>query len=665
GRILVVDAPGKAWAWCSTRLDSYDDQPVGQVVAGVSRSVAGIVVGEDGRPIEGATVGLSVEVPMRSDSLAFSRHNGRAVTTDRMGRFLIPRVPADARAYASAEASGYVTYSDFRDSAAQGGPIVAGAQDVRIVLKRGAREKLASAPDRVLHGQVVRGSKPTGQTVLRMGRATDWPETIIELPLDGRFTAVVGVGEYNLRLHDSVTGILYIDGKGHKTFQVKEGSPKTPIEMEVRTDKETRCRLVDSQGRGVAGVVTDGWRRIETDPDGSFVCHRQFAGQVITAWDHQRKLAKAFVPGEQLPACDILLELPAAIHGRLELPTGRKLEEVSFTLWQKTGPESGSGLSKGFWQCHIDPSGEFRIAPIPVGLDVTVSFIFKGGNHRRDYLSLKAGESRNIGVYEVFAKETRDRDAVVTGRVVDEHDQPIKGLRVYAISDSSGNVEADTITDLQGRFELKGLARGAVTIDASYPGYGHHCKLEVQAPAADVKFQVSPPGWQWYGKELPEVIVGHWINGPPAPAGELQHNKGKLVLLAIGTDTRVQRVRERVLELHEKYRDKGLVVIVINSYVALEGDLDGDDSNTFVPKISLEEACKGLDRKTGLIVGIDAHASRLPMPFVGSGGATQLLYGFQGYSGDGAMFLIDKKGKLRTAVTVRNVHQKIEAMLQE
>ncbi|MCL2640965.1 MAG: sigma-70 family RNA polymerase sigma factor, partial [Phycisphaerales bacterium] len=135
-RTLIVDVPGKAWAWWETRkVSPYDDQPVGQIVATAPESIAGIVVNEDGQPIAGATVSLVIQ-HYYENSYVFSRSRGRAVTTDHQGRFLIPRVPAGIRAHAVVEAPGYATHDE--TSTTTDGPIPAGADDVRIVMKRGA-----------------------------------------------------------------------------------------------------------------------------------------------------------------------------------------------------------------------------------------------------------------------------------------------------------------------------------------------------------------------------------------------------------------------------------------------------------------------------------------------------------------------------------------------
>ncbi|MCL2641140.1 MAG: carboxypeptidase-like regulatory domain-containing protein, partial [Phycisphaerales bacterium] len=777
-RIAVVDAPGKAWAYSLLLGNPHEDRPVEQIVAVAPKSVAGTVVNEDGQPIEGAIVSLPDSGMF--ETFAFSKASGRAVTTDRLGRFLIPRVLADSRVHVLVEAPSYVTYLTYHPHSSSAAYIPAGAQDVEIVLKRGASitvqltkdgqpyrqpgvivacdyadgefwflapyavsndeglavfdglepgrytfrtakggggapvqdqlvgrqseaitvqagetrsVEVACVQGRLIRGQVVREGNTAEQTVLWIHSADTrwWREKYsIEIPPDGRFTAVVSDGRYFLRLQDNFIvqdqTTLLINGKPQQHFfQIDEGPatpPATPIDLELRLE-QTRYRLVDSQGRGIAGVVSDGMFRIETDPDGRFICPRYKPSdqwndaRAVIAWDRQKKLAKVFDASKQLPESDIRLEPTAEIHGQLELPPGSTPEDVKNLSLTFEGVNHGRISLNGvqehsghyFWKTHINPNGEFRISSVPVGLDTRVSGFFRRmGTISTEPVALKGGESHNAGLVKLlYGTDLRVCDATITGRVVDEHGKPIKGREISARLPGYGFT--GTIADHRGRFELKGLPRGDVAIRAHYTPDGagtlddyYHQKM--QAPATDVQFQVLPPGWQFYGKEPPEIMVEHWINGPDSELGHsLGYHKGKPILLVLGTDIRGQPyIRGNFLALHEKYKGKGLVVIVINRHFALKG---GNE-----PK-----ACEGLDRN-GLIVGIDAHSRDLPENFGSKTqgyGATDHLYGLQkyaGYSGDGfsrkgAMFLIDKKGILRTAVTRSNVEQKIEALLQE
>ncbi|MCL2641123.1 MAG: carboxypeptidase regulatory-like domain-containing protein, partial [Phycisphaerales bacterium] len=261
----------------------------------------------------------------------------------------------------------------------------------------------------------------------------------------------------------------------------------------LRLAKETRYRLVDPQGRGIAGVVTDGSRRIETDPDGRFICDSRLARHRIIAWDRQRKLAKAFVPDKQLPA-DIQLEPTAEIHGKLAIPPGRKLEEVKLELHQiiRISNDREWGISGGFHQTHIGPCGKFRITSIPVGLDVRLSPVLKGvdTSELRDSMQLKPGESRSVGLIDL-TNDTRTWDATVTGRVVDEHGQPVASQNVFVYVPGA-SIKA--ITDHNGRFELKGLAQDPVTLHVRRHNYSEG-RFNLHAPGTDVKCQIFPAGW--------------------------------------------------------------------------------------------------------------------------------------------------------------------------
>ncbi|MCL2641124.1 MAG: sigma-70 family RNA polymerase sigma factor, partial [Phycisphaerales bacterium] len=578
-RIAVVDVPSKAWAWSTLQGNPYEDRPVEQIVAVAPKSVAGTVLNEDGQPIEGASVSIFV-CPAGNfrDFFAFSKVSGRAVITDRLGRFMIPRVLADSRAHVLVEAPGYATY--LTGTPHESAYVPAGADDVDIVLKRGvsvtvqltkdgqpyhkpgviikgddvddgrdfdylyvvsndagqavfdglkpgrysfraieggalAQDQLvgqsevmtvqvgetrsievACVQGRLLRGQVVRDGNITEQAVLRIWRPMQWSREkhSIAIPPDGRFTAVVSAGEYYLDLQDHS---LFVGGKPQRTLQVDGNPPPTtPIDLELRLNKgaRSRYRLVDSQGRGIEGVVSDGKVRLETDADGRFLCPRVNEKAMI-AWDRPKKLAKIFDPGKLLPESDIRLEPTADIHGRVELPPGCKPQDVKLPLSFQNVDRSGFFYADHyFWQTHIGPSGKFRIAPVPVGLDVAVSNTFRGRTWlipNDDHMTLKSGESRNVGLLEIVRADprtgTRDIrvcDSTITGRVVDEHEQPVKGQFIEArIPDGS----ASTITDHRGRFELKGIPRGDVALRTHtyYAGFSlnnGYYEQEMQSP---------------------------------------------------------------------------------------------------------------------------------------------------------------------------------------
>jgi thiol-disulfide isomerase/thioredoxin len=158
------------------------------------------------------------------------------------------------------------------------------------------------------------------------------------------------------------------------------------------------------------------------------------------------------------------------------------------------------------------------------------------------------------------------------------------------------------------------------------------------------------------GKEAPELQkIKGWINSKPLTLAEL---RGKVVLLDFWGTWGGPCLQEipKLIDLNEKYQDKGLVIIgihndMINSVKDLEKEIN---------KLS-KECWEG--RKIPFAIALDGGGKcKIEGTNLTSEGATTAAYGIQGYP---SMVLIDKQGKVVSDFYPGPNNEQLEKLLAE
>ena len=519
---------------------------------------------------------------------------------------------------------------------------------------------LACTAGRLLRGRIVREESSRTPVAIWVSRTREFPMFAGEPGADGRFTVALDTGEYVVMARGLGGRRWLLDGEDTKKLKVDDRGNE-PLDLVTKVGSGWRGRLVDEHGAGMKGfVVGGGTGRLAVDSDGRFELPPVSAKEVAVAWDPEKRHGRMFLFGSGTEEHLVVMEPMGEIHGRIGLPEGHKGAEVEPMLWARLETAGEEGTSKGLARFKIEEDGKFRVAPVPTGLEMRVTATIKGYEARMDdRVELLPGESLNVGILKMHAGQdeagygdSKKWDAVVTGRIVDERGKPLSGLRVGVGLTGGGSIG---VTDLDGRFELRGLPRGKVTVSTEREGYGTR-DFAVNSPQEGVEFKMVPDGWQWYGKPAPELVVDRWVSGKIKGLGEL---KGKVVLLVLGADMKALGQRDRYQQLQEKYGSRGLVVVVVQRHLPLEG-MEAWERGEALAEVSEAVA------KSSLAVALDAGRERAPAEMLrdkGGYGATEMTYGMRGYQD--ALFLLDRKGILRGVVMRGELEKKVEEILGE
>ncbi len=295
------------------------------------------------------------------------------------------------------------------------------------------------------------------------------------------------------------------------------GGKRSGVEIPALKGGMVRGRILDWQGRPVAGAVLDlrpglnsflshffgtgyHWRSAFSDEAGRFVLQGVPPGReyVLTA----------FGPG-----------LPIQVRTDLEVSEGTVLEvdfhgekpaSVSGTVRDTAGnPLPGARVAVAFLDLHelffspeacppvrAGKDGSFEIGNLPPGPLAVAARMEGKGLADPEEVTLEAGQ-RMEGIELVVGE-----GGELSGKVTDPEGTPLKGVLVEAWNGSFrgglemsrlltfGRVQAGTKAD--GTFKLEGLSGGRCFLKASLPGYGDAFLPRVKVGSEDLKIVLKP-----------------------------------------------------------------------------------------------------------------------------------------------------------------------------
>lgn len=320
-RMVFFDVPGKGWAW-----RAVDDRTLELYLRGLrvivkpAAPVAGVVKDEHGAPVPGALVDARV----RDETFGYltpGPMDGRAVTTDAAGRFLLDRIPAGARvslhvrsaagAHSMIAAYGFDVY-----------PVRAGMQDVELVVRPAGevRVQLMAAGKALERAGVWLEAGEAQRRELPVRLKTDARGVALFAALEpGQWTFSGG------RQPELTEGVLMT-----ATTPVGRGQTRT-LALDVVRGGEVHGRLLDLETqRGIPGMVEvlqagRPLRPVYAAPDGAFNLRLPAGEYALESYGSEGGQGKTYrqavkvVDGEAAA-----LELP--IHARAMLK-GQLLDE--------------------------------------------------------------------------------------------------------------------------------------------------------------------------------------------------------------------------------------------------------------------------------------------------------------------------------------------------
>ena len=595
-------------------------------------------------------------VLVRAEAVSLARKRARGVT-DKDGRFLITGLSAGSYSLR-------VDHQTLPDASVVGTPrpnvaVAPEAEPTSVDLTVSRGEVLAG---RVLNertgqpvaGQLLSAYLPVKRPVIVNGARCD---------AQGRYELRLPPGEFLVRTRGWSKGM---PRQHEERIRVAPGQAPDRLDLVVGVRPQIPGRLVDQQGKSIAGTIG----RIRTASDGTFskpapaddwpYVHFEFAfdrqrklGRLVS-WDPQT-IAKARAGGG-----DFVIQLGplASIVGRLFNDKGQPTADVVPRLRIQTPSGGSTGLGHSPWTTRVEPDGAFTIRNVPTGAPMSLAVEKPGFQTIYKVKALEPGEVFDIGPVTLqavtgLAQGKTEWTATLSGRVLDQDARPVRDAHVF-VGLPSRLTEDET--DADGRFMLTKLPAGRkVDVHVQWPGY--HARFpDTSTGRKDLDLRVVPPGYELYGKPAPPLMVQKWLNSEPLSLAAL---RGKVVLLEIGTHIKWQpRPFHRMSHVAAKYEDRGLVVIGIHK-ARWEG----------WPKYATEEeiAAHLKERQIAFPVAHD-QAPKNAFDKVPeerrqrASGATYLIYDARTAP---QMYLIDKKGLLRSAPTRDHLDEWIERLLGE
>lgn len=331
------------------------------------------------------------------------------------------------------------------------------------------RRDLQLVPASIIEGVVLdrREGKPVANAIVfvdgkvELGAVTDD---------EGRFRlAHLAAGSFALRARASHQVTL-----APSIVELDIGETRTDVELVVDRAADVSGRVVDENGRPLAGVETGLLRLTEeiayaaqavTDAEGRFVIHGVAPGSygaAAMAAGRPRLVRRTGIEVADRDVGDVELVVKTAhvVTGRvvppriatvqLARPGGPVLASMAF------GEDISDFVNLLAAATRTQPDGTFEIAGVSAG---TFTLVAVADDGLRGEANVVVGDAATVTI-ELAATPT------VRGTVVDPRGKPVAGLALRASADAFYPTRiVETTSDPAGGFELRGFSPGAVALE--------------------------------------------------------------------------------------------------------------------------------------------------------------------------------------------------------
>jgi len=340
----------------------------------------------------------------------------------------------------------------------------------------------------------------------------------------GKETHVSAAGELAIEKLPSGTATVSLSLEGFKDFDRKDvaiGKDAKPADLGTITldrGKKISGKVVDADGNPIAMAQVSGsafapgkaFQNAETktgkdgkfalsglDPDGNWSIEATAKGYSSAKADDVKP------EGDPL---ELKLVKAGSVKGRVVF--GDPPRPVSNYTIESDPKDEGGGQAGMFRRMRgsgsssrqSDPRGNFDIENLTPGA-YTLTFKAEGlMDLQRTGVDVHAGETTDLGDL------TLDAGGTVRGRVQSQPEGlPVPGAAVrvksagiFDFRGMGGGGEGAVLTDLQGRFEMKGLAAGTITLTVEPSGYARkevpNVTVDPAAPGEDLIVNVGKGG---------------------------------------------------------------------------------------------------------------------------------------------------------------------------
>ncbi|MBN2314000.1 MAG: carboxypeptidase regulatory-like domain-containing protein [Sedimentisphaerales bacterium] len=229
----------------------------------------------------------------------------------------------------------------------------------------------------------------------------------------------------------------------------------------------------------------------------------------LLARQKERNLAAAVEFDISASEIDVALKPGAILSGKVVDAEGKGVTsaKLSLTFWTSN---MGYGVRE---EAKVDKEGNYEIRAVPGGHKYSVNARAEG--YGETYVQVNTSETANERL-EIETLVLSLANLSASGIVVDDFDQPVSGIRIYAYG--NGQPERETFTDTEGRFTIENVCPGQLNIQANSRDRTTrrlHGRTRTEGGAKDIKIvvyemdqrgrrvQTQPPSL--IGKPLPDL----------------------------------------------------------------------------------------------------------------------------------------------------------------
>jgi protocatechuate 3,4-dioxygenase beta subunit len=429
--------------------------------------ISGVVVDEDQKPVEGATVDV------------WSWYPGNETKTDKEGKFSLKKLDRDRPVELRISKKDYSPWYSFSQ------PTGVGDLNVTLTNKTFFEGVVKDAEGKAVANAVVRVNcgpkKNPGVTISEV-----WTET--KSDKDGKYKLYVWPDVYEFRVSVAKVGVARVPNN-----QISDGESKT-VDLTLEPGATFKALCVDAEtGEPVPNVTLMVWKEKtltgKSNKDGKIEIANAMEGKFsfgvkakgYTRWwsgealqQHQRKLAPTgefqrnfddleFAITKDGGEVKIELEKAVTITGVVQDPDGKPVAGATAAP-AKTG--SGNSLTGDTRFSVVTKKDGTFVMELPASNGTKYNLVAHDGKYGQwrnwangvvDSIETKPGEQ----IKDVVIKLTKG--ATVKGTVVDSGGSPVAGRQVRAsAADRMENryYDPETRTDKDGKFELKFIRSG-------------------------------------------------------------------------------------------------------------------------------------------------------------------------------------------------------------
>jgi protocatechuate 3,4-dioxygenase beta subunit len=511
---IRIEPAGLPWVELEGPYDPAETLRLADLDLPAPQTVAGTVVGPDGKPIAGARVAVRQGTRFdRDEATIFAE-----ATAGSDGAFRIANAPP-APARLSVRAAGWPPHE--RSLRADSGSL-------RVALERGASVSgtVLDASGRPAAGALVRSGSVAATTDAQGHYRLDGvPPGLQRVEASAPGGMVARKGGVRLAAASPASADLQLQAGATISGTVIDALTRRPI-------AGARIAVAEASGSGAGSSEPSEFTR--SDAKG------RFSAPGLLPADYEIRAVKAGylaatlprIPASVRPAASASIALvPAAsIAGKVVDAQGKPVAGASVSLEPARsgrGRFAGGGGFAAFRGARAElstrtgPDGAFRLeglAAIPSGVPLTASHTGFAPAERPG-ITLKAGQALT-GIVLVLPAGLS-----VKGRVVDDASQPVAGAAVR-VSPSEGRGPGrffrragggasppNAVTAADGSFTVTGLAAGSYDVTASHDGFSPKTASALPAPAR------QPTGW-------PSIV----LSGGVAVSGVVHDDQGAPVV---------------------------------------------------------------------------------------------------------------------------------------